>query len=402
MGKKAVLMLALLICLVMGVSGQEDFSEPESKLLSVIPFTRMSGGVVILNGVVNNYPDSLNFILDTGSGGISLDSLTCVRLKINLTPSDRTIRGIGGIRKVNFLNHATLKLKGLQIDSLNFHVNDYDILSSVYGMKIDGIIGYSFLSRYIVRLDYDSSRMYVYSKGEYRYPRGGHILRPQFGTIPIQTLKFRDEPKRPLVNRFYFDTGAGLCLLLSKDYVTDSAVMRKRKPEPVITQAEGLGGKMQMELTTVKEIQLGPYKFRNVPTFVFEDKFNVTSYPFLGGLIGNDILRRFTVTLNYGKREIHIIPNSHYYDGFDYSYTGLGIYYVNEKIVVEDIVPGSPGEKAGFLPGDVIIGINNNYSNNIQTYKNLLQVTGARLRVLVLRNGEPFELFLKPKSILKG
>jgi predicted aspartyl protease len=402
MGKQAVLMLALLICLVMGVSGQEDFSEPEAKLLSVIPFTRMSGGVVILNGVVNDYPDSLNFILDTGSGGISLDSMTCVRLKINLTPSDRTIRGIGGIRKVSFLTYSTLRLKGLQVDSLNFHVNDYDILSSVYGMKIDGIIGYSFLSRYIVRLDYDSSRMYVYSKGEYRYPRGGHILRPQFGTIPIQSLKFRDEPKRPLVNKFYFDTGAGLCLLLSKDYATDSAVMRKRKPAPVVTQAEGVGGKMQMELTTVKEVQLGPYKFRNVPTYVFEDKFNVTSYPFLGGLIGNDILRRFTVTLNYGKREIHIIPNSHFYDGFDYSYTGLGIYFVNEKIVVEDIVPGSPGDIAGFLPGDVIIGINNNYSNNIQTYKNLLQVTGTKLRILVLREGEPFELFMKPKSILKG
>jgi S1-C subfamily serine protease len=139
-----------------------------------------------------------------------------------------------------------------------------------------------------------------------------------------------------------------------------------------------------------------------VPTFVFEDKFNVTSYPFLGGLIGNDILRRFTVTLNYGKKEIHIIPNSHYYDGFDYSYTGLGIYYVTERIIVEDVVDGSPGAIAGFKPGDVIIGINNNYSNNIQTYKNLLQTTGARLRVLVLRGGEPFELFLKPKSILKG
>jgi C-terminal processing protease CtpA/Prc len=75
---------------------------------------------------------------------------------------------------------------------------------------------------------------------------------------------------------------------------------------------------------------------------------------------------------------------------------------VNEKIVVEDIVPGSPGDIAGFLPGDVIIGINNNYSNNIQTYKNLLQVTGNRLRILVLREGEPFELFMKPKSILKG
>ncbi len=395
-------MLALFIGLVMGVSGQEEFTEPEAKLLSVVPFTRMSGGVIILTGIVNNYTDSLNFILDTGSGGISLDSLTCVRLNISLSPSERTIRGIGGIRRVNFLNNATLKLKGLQVDSLNFHVNDYDILSSVYGVKIDGIIGYSFLSRFIVKLDYDSSKMYVYSKGEFRYPRGGHILRPQFGTIPIQTVKFRDEPKRPLFNRFYFDTGAGLCLLLSKDYVTDSAVMRKGKPAPVITQAEGLGGKMQMELTTVKEIQLGPYKFRNVPTFVFEDKFNVTSYPFLGGLIGNDILRRFTVTLNYAKKEIHIIPNSLYHDGFDYSYTGLGVYFVNDKIVVEDIVPGSPGEKAGFQPGDVIIGINNNYSNNIQTYKNLMQTTGTKLRILVLRNGEPFELYMKPKSILKG
>jgi predicted aspartyl protease len=395
-------MLALLLCLVMGVSGQEEFTEPEAKLLSVVPFTRMSGGVVILTGIVNDYRDSLNFILDTGSGGISLDSLTCVRLKIDLTPSERTIRGIGGIRKVNFLNNATLKLKGLQVDSLNFHVNDYDILSSVYGIKIDGIIGYSFLSRYIVKLDYDSSVMYVYSKGEFRYPRGGHILRPQFGTIPIQQVKFRDEPKRPLFNKFYFDTGAGLCFLLSKDYATDSAVMRKRKPAPVITQAEGLGGKMQMELTTIKEVQLGPYKFRNVPTFVFEDKFNVTSYPFLGGLIGNDILRRFTVTLNYGKKEIHIIPNGHYHEGFDYSYTGLGVYFVNDKIIVEDIVTGSPGDKAGFKSGDVIIGINNNYSNNIQTYKNLMQTTGTKLRILVLRNGEPFELYLKPRSILKG
>jgi predicted aspartyl protease len=402
MGKYSLLILVLVVGMVTGAAGQEDFTEPEARLLSVVPFTRMSGGVVILNGLVNNYTDTLNFILDTGSGGISLDSLTCVRLKIKLSPSERTIRGIGGIRRVNFLNGATLKLKGLQVDSLNFHVNDYDILSSVYGIKIDGIIGYSFLSRYIVKLDYDSSRMFVYSKGEFRYPRGGHILRPQFGTIPIQQMKFRDEPKRPLVNKFYFDTGAGLCFLMSKDYATDSAVMRKHKPSPVITQAEGLGGKMQMELTTVKEIQLGPYKFRNVPTFVFEDKFNVTSYPFLGGLIGNDILRRFTVTLNYGKKEIHIIPNSHFYDGFDYSYTGLGIYYVNEKIIVEDVVDGSPGAIAGFKPGDVIIGINNNYSNNIQTYKNLLQTTGSKMRVLVLREGEPFELFLKPKSILKG
>ncbi len=34
-----------------------------------------------------------------------------------------------------------------RMDSLNFHVSDYDILSSVYGDSIDGIIGYSFFSQ---------------------------------------------------------------------------------------------------------------------------------------------------------------------------------------------------------------------------------------------------------------
>jgi hypothetical protein len=326
--------------------------------------------------------------------------MTCLELNIPLTPSERTVRGIGGVRNVKFLNNASFKVPGLQVDSMNFHVNDYEILTSVYGIKIDGIVGFSFLSRYIVRLDYDKEQMEVYSKGVFKYKKGGTILRPFLGTIPIQTLKFRDD--HTMVNKFYFDTGAGLSFLLSKNYVTDSSVMRKGKPEPVVTQAEGLGGKMKMELTTVKEVILGPYKFRKVPTFVFDDIYNVTSYPFLGGLIGNDILRRFNVTLNYDKREIHIIPNHRYHESFDYSYTGLGIYYVNGKVIVEDVVADSPGEKAGLEPGDVIIGVNNNYSNNIQQYKNMLQSTGVRIRLLVLRGGELFEIFLKPRSILKG
>jgi hypothetical protein len=400
MGKYKGIAVALFLLLTMRLFAQEQFTEPDAKLLTTIPFMVLSGGVVIIAAVVNDYPDTLNFILDTGSGGISLDSTTCVELNIPLVPSSRTIRGIGGVRNVKFLNNASFKIPGLQADSLNFHVNDYAILSSVYGLRIDGIVGFSFLNRYIVRLDYDSNRMEVFSKGEFRYKKGGYTLRPFLGTIPIQSLKFRDE--RTMDNKFYFDTGAGLCLLLSKDFVQDSAVMRKRKPAPVVTQAEGLGGKMKMELTTVKEVNIGPYRFRKVPTFVFEDVYNVTSYPFLGGLIGNDLLRRFNVTLNYGKREIHIAPNSHYHERFDYSYSGLGIYYSNGKIVVEDVVADSPGDKAGLQPGDVIVGVNNNYSNNIQQYKNMLQNTGVRLRLLILRNGEPFEIILKPRSILRG
>src|SRR5882724_771849 len=135
---------------------QEEFIPSPSRLITTFPFTTFTGGVIIIKAQLGTHSDSLNFILDTGSGGISLDSITCVRLKITPIPSDKTIRGIAGIRQVKFVYNETLRLGGLEIDSLNFHVSDYDILSSVYGDRIDGIIGYSFFSRYIVKIDYDS------------------------------------------------------------------------------------------------------------------------------------------------------------------------------------------------------------------------------------------------------
>jgi len=396
---KGILSFVLLYLLVsISAQAQEQFSEPPARKLTTVPLRTLSGGVVLLKASVNNYPDSLNFILDTGSGGISLDSSTCIELNIPLAASDKTIRGIGGIRNVKFLYNAKLHLPGLTVDSLNFHVNDYEILTSVYGTKIDGIIGYSFLSRYIVKLNYDTMLMEVFTPGEIKYPRGGHLLRPLLTSIPIQTLNFKEKDK--FQNRFYFDTGAGLSFLLSEDYIRDSGLLKNKKKPPLITQAEGLGGKMTMRLTTVNEVKLGPYKFKNVPTFLFDDEYNVTSYPFLGGLIGNDLLRRFNIILNYKKREIHIIPNRAYKEPFDYAYTGLGVYYIDGKVVVEDVVKGSPGEEGGFIPGDVILGINNNFSNNIQVYKSMMQNLGDKLKFVILRNGAPEVLYLKAKSIL--
>lgn len=382
---------------ISGILAQEQFSESPALKITSIPLRHLNGGVVYVKAKVNNYPDSLNFILDTGSGGISLDSSTCEEFRIPLVPSEKTIRGIGGIRKVRFLNDATLHLPGLSVDSLDFHVNDYEILTSVYGIKVDGIIGYSFLNRFIIKLDYDTMQMEVFTPGDLKYPRGGHLLRPLMTNIPILTLKFQDN--RTFSNRFYFDTGAGLNFLLSEDFIQDSSVLKKKRKQPVITQAEGLGGKMTMRLTTVREIRLGPYRFRNVPTFLFDDQYNVTSYPFLGGLIGNDLLRRFNTILNYRKREIHIIPNKAFKEPFDYAYTGLGVYYIDGKIVVEDVVQGSPGDLAGFKQGDVIIGINGNFSNNIQSYKSMMQHPGEKLKFIVSRGGPLMEIYMKTKNI---
>ena len=375
---------------------QEEFIEPPSRHLTTVPFTQLTGGIIILHALIDSHPDTLNFVLDTGSSGISLDSATAEYLGMNPVPSERTIRGIAGIRKVNFLYNRSLHFPGLTVENLDFHINDYELLTTVYGERIDGIIGYSIISRYILKIDYDSMKLSFFSKGTMRYPKGGYLLKPTISQLVSQPMRVKDE--KAIYSRFLFDIGAGLCLLLSREFVDDSAFFSKKRKR-YIKEAEGLGGKIDMELTVMKEARVGPYKFRNVPVFVFDDEYNVSSYPYMGGIVGNDLLRRFNVILNYGKSDIHITPNTHYSDVFDYSYSGIELYLLNGVIIVGDVAKGSPAEAVGLKEGDEVIAINKNLLHNLNAYKIALQAPNQKIKIIIRRDGEMREFEFKVRSI---
>ncbi|WP_246113209.1 aspartyl protease family protein [Segetibacter aerophilus] len=393
---KFLLVLSFTVAIVFRGFAQ-DASAPKATLITKFPFTTLSGGIIIVKALLDEHPDTLNFILDTGSGGISLDSAIVEYLHLVKTPSERILRGIAMIRKIIYVPNRTLHLPKLDIEHLDFHINDYTLLTSVYGVRIDGIIGYSFFSRFIVKVDYDTNMLEIYSPGKIKYPRGGIILKPTINGIPVFDATITDGVTK--ASRFYFDSGAGLCLLMSDNFANDSSILVKGK-KVLFTQAEGIGGKKPMKLTTVKEIKIGPYRFKKVPAHIFVDDYNVTSYPTLGGLIGNDLLRRFNLIVNYADHEIHLKPNTHFRETFDYSYTGLGMYDVNGQIIIEDVMEGSPAAKAGLKPGDILAGINTVLAGNIQSYKNMLQDVGTKLKMLIVRDGELFIINLKVRSFL--
>lgn len=368
----------------------------EARWLARIAFRQFSGGVIVVDATLAPYADTLHFILDTGSGGISLDSSTCARLGIASRGSDTTITGLGGERKVRFAFGKMLRLGELQLPPLDFHINNYEILTSVYGEKIDGIIGYSFFSRYVAAINFDSSSIDVFSPGLFRYPKRGYLLMPAFTALPIVHLDIQD--RRKIGTSFFFDTGAGLCFLMSEAFVRDSSVLLSRR-KPLTSIGEGMSGRLRMKLTVVKKLRLGKFRFRQVPAFIFDDEYNVTSYPFVSGLLGNDLLRRFNMVVNYPDRRIHLMPNSHYREDFDYGYTGMSLYFVDQSIVVDDVIPGSPADKCGLLPGDRLVGVGNNFSGNLMQYKTQLQSTGQQIPLVVSRNGQLQQFKIRPINI---
>jgi PDZ domain/Aspartyl protease len=391
--------MMVLACLggLFSVSTQKTYALPAYDKKTPTPLARFNfhqlyGGVIVIRAAIDNHPDSLNFILDTGSGGISLDSSTAQELKITTEPSGRTIRGIAGVKQVNFAYNHILKLPGLLVDSLDFHINDYEMLSGVYGLKIDGIIGYSFFRRFIVNINFDEDLILVYPKGDFPYPKGGHMLNPAIASLPMQFAEVTDNTT--LSARYYIDTGAGLCLLLSNQYVKDSLLFNPGKLF-YSTVAEGIGGKKEMSITVVKKFKMGGYSFKNMPTYVFDDEFNVTSYPFLAGLIGNDLLRRFNLVINYGKSEFHLIPNKSFREPFDYAYYGFNMFQDGVEVLIIDVIPGSPAAKAGLKDNDIILSISNKFGGNLQDYKNILQNPGSKVKMVVIRDKTIEEIQLK-------
>ncbi|WP_245586435.1 aspartyl protease family protein [Olivibacter sitiensis] len=375
---------------------QEQIIGPPASLITQIDFFTITGGVIIVHARIGDYPDTLNFVLDTGSGGISLDSSLVRQLGLKPEKSNIRVRGVGGIRTAEFIRNMALHFPELTVDSLDFHINDYHFLSMVYGLKIDGVIGFSFFNRFIIRIDYDTDLIDVYSQGPFKYPRGGTMLRPFLNKLPTHHILLKEQ--HTMFPRVLHDVGAGVCLMLSKEFVEDSVVFKQHKKFRK-KEGHGLGGKIDMDITTVKEVKIGPYRFKHVPTLVFDDEYDVTSYPYLGGLIGNDILRRFNVIYDYANKQIYLKPNSHFKDKFDYAYSGLDLLYINGETHIGDVAKGSVAEKVGLLEGDIIIGIDGRINASFQEFKKLLQTPKRKLDVIVSRNGELFVVKLKVESI---
>ncbi|MBS1660214.1 MAG: aspartyl protease family protein [Bacteroidetes bacterium] len=381
------------------VGEREDNVLPADRYLSSVSFRVLFGGIIVGKACLNSFPDSLTFIFDTGCGSISLDSMTAARLGLVPRASGLLLRGVAGICPQRVLDCQTLRLGGVQVDSLKVQVADYDLLSSVYGEKIDGIVGAGFFSRYLVKIDYDRGQMDIYTRGNVRYPRGGFLLKPRLYGLPM--LEGDLEDARAIRSRFYFDTGAGLCLLFSSNFTSDSAIFSPKRKKPVKIQGAGLGGKTEMQLTTLKTFSLGPFRFKKIPTYIFEDAYDVTSYPQLAGLIGNDLLRRFNLWLNYERSEIYILPNRSYKQPFDYSYSGVTIALIEGRIVVTDVIEESPAAKAGFREGDRVVAVNGDRKQDLQVYQGLLRTMGPKVKVLVQReNGKEELLLMKVRSIL--
>jgi predicted aspartyl protease len=394
---RQLMVVIVFFCLVSTTSAQNLSANTKAKFVSKFPFSLTTRGIIIIKGGLGKNPAELNFVLDTGCGGISLDSATARQLNLEPLKSEQKIKGLSQLKQAEFITGQQLRLQNLRVDSLDFHINDYSFLSESNNIKIDGVIGYSFLKHFIVNINYSDFTIEIWRPGNYSYPKNGFIIPADVNKLVSVNAMVKD--RRKIDTRFYFDTGADICFIFSEKFARDSNLLSNGK-KIVVSGGEGLGGKQEMRLTTIDELRLGPYTLHDVPAYIYEDPYNVFNYPFCGGIIGNELLQRFNLVLNYPQNEVHLEPNRMFDDPFNYAYFGCSISTTDGRLIIKDIIKDSPAEIAGLQDEDVIFGINDNFKNDIFEYSKMLYKPGAKVRIFYLRDKKVKSTVVEVGSIL--
>lgn len=405
--------LLLLVCLTLTALSaytQRPDMEIERNLRRIdIPFEYANGFLVV--NVTFNEVFPLRFIFDTGAEHTILSKREITDL-LNIDYQRRfPILGADLSTELYAYLAQGVNLQVGGIKALNQSIlvleNDYFHFEEYTGVNVQGILGSDFFRRFIVKVNYRQSTISLYDP-QYFSPPGRDYI-----TLPIEVNRNKPylnatinlHPDTSIQVRLLIDTGAGLALLLHTD--THPGL---KMPEKVIPSnlGAGLGGFLLGYMGRVHKLEFEPFVFREV-TSQFQNLPSGLDSSFINqrnGIIGNEILRRFTVVIDYLQEKAYLEPNRSYKDEFIHDRSGINLVAggINlNEFIIYGIIPGSPAARAGLIRGDRILSINGIPASFLDlegANRRFLKHVGKKVCLKVLRGNTRFHVTFKLRDLI--
>lgn len=327
------LVLVLVSVVVTCFGGTDTLAPPLS-----IPFELVSNTILIRVGINGSAPTW--FVLDSGASACVVDSALAAKLGLK-AEGERQGTGAGkGTVKISFLKALTYNLPGVDVPIDESYVIDLSGQPALLGRDVGGILGYSFLSRYVVDVDFDARVLTIYAPDQYQ-AKGESIPFRLVKHTPYIHAKVAVAGRPPVDLEVLVDSG-------SQDAI-DVDLLGESPERLEVIGGVGLGQEFRTVLARADSVQIG--------SFVLPHPFGAT-----GGvsLIGNEILRRFHVAFDYPHEKIFLSPGQHFSDPFQLDASGLDLRW-NSGFVsfdVHDVGKDSPAWVAGIRPKDTLTAIN--------------------------------------------
>ena len=352
-----------------------------------IPF-EACGNLAFLPVRVNG-SDTLSFLIDSGANACVID--TKQAKKLGLKPLEQ-VKGSGAGKGpvdtwILDQKRVTFSLPGIDLHADLVAALDLSNNLSVLGRRVDGILGFDLLDRFLVELDYDAHVLLLSPRDSVLMTGSSVVLPLVFSNrLPHVDVTLTPAGHEPVSQTLLIDSG-------SNDAVDDSLLSLSTYPLIETVSGVGQGKEFRSVAGRWESVDLGSLHLTQVPGGA-------------GGvpLIGGEVLRRFTVAFDFRHQRLILTPNRHFGDAFLEDASGLDLRFVPERglLRVHDVTPKSPAEECGARVDDVLLAVD---GAPIQTLglsraERLFQAPGRRYCLRVRRNREELNLVLVTRRLL--
>jgi hypothetical protein len=291
-----------------------------------------------------------DFLVDTGSIFDVVDSERAGELGI---VSEGAFEA-GGAGEAT-MTTSTATDVSLGVGDLDLPAQDVEVapinaaIGTLEGRRLDGLLGYDFFSRFPVELDYVAGVLTVVAEA-----RGAEIPLSLLRRHPFVSAAFELGGRR-FEQQFVVDTGFRSGLVLTSPLVREEGLLELAGRTIEATTGAGIGGPTVERVGRVARLELGPFAFEDVLVNLSQARAGTLADRGFGGIVGSEILRRFTATFDYPGSRLLLEPNAHVDEPFEFDLSGLFLTGRGEAIEVFSVVPESPAAEAGIRAGDRIL-----------------------------------------------
>lgn len=361
---------------------------------SRIPFKRV-GNFIYLRARVND-SEPLWFFLDTGAVASYLDV-------------DRA-RALG-LNQNNFVNGVAISLPGVKVLKQKFRPARLGF--SIYsGHPVHGYLGYDFISRFVIEIDYVNNTITLHEPNRYKYSGSGEVLPLTMleddsgGKVPLVRVKITQQGRDAIEGKLIPDTAVRSGVNFNTPFVDAHKLLH---PAQKTIQVPLTGGAIVREskqsIGRLEQIQIARFTLKKPIAIFFQDKQGVLASPEFDGVIGAEILRRFKVIYDYSRQRMILEANRHLSDREEYDMSGLLL--IQEEtdprtFKVRGIIENSPATAAGVREGDVISAVDGKSTSTLtlEQLRRMFKQRGRSYRVMSVREGRKIQTRIKLKRLI--
>lgn len=371
-----------------------------ASVLTQVPFI-LHGSHIFIDIQVND-SEPLRFIFDTGAASTVINEVQADRLDI---PHDgfSTVRSKRGPKFVYYSNYNTLTLGQVALSRVKLVHLPLSHLNRALETQVHGIIGQDILKKYTVEINYDQSTIIFHDPLTFVPPTNYHQQGFELiGGRPYVDGSFRLNNGETLSGKFQLDNGSGAFVTLYSPFVDKHHLTRKvGRTQQIYTMS--FSGVVDRNYSgRLQEFAFGWFSLSDIPIRLNQSQYYKKAFTHGIGHIGNALLKRFNIVLDYQHQKSYWQPNQSFANEFALAYSGLVVKTDDEqeKVLIRHVFDNSPAAHAGFTPDDEIVEINNisasgRSSHEVQTLLN----RQAPLEVTIRRKDEVKKLNLYPLAL---